>query len=177
MSRTIKFLVFLSILFSLVLAGGFLLPGHYEVEEEIMVDAPFQDIYPFLSDLKNWQDWTVWSSKEDPSMEVRFEGSESGQGAKQIWKGDKMGEGELILTESNPGDGVYYVMKMNEGNVEMKGSIVFRPTSPQRTKVLWNVKGELGNNPLFRYFGILMKNMISNDLEKGLANLKEVAEH
>jgi len=176
MSRTIKFLVLLSILFSLFLVGGFLLPDHYEVEEEIMVDAPFQDIYPFLSDLKKWQDWTVWSKKEDPSLVVRYEGSEIGQGAKQIWKGDKMGDGELMLTESNLGDGVYYVMKMNDGNVKMKGSIVFRPISPERTKVLWNVSGELGSNPLFRYFGILMKNMISNDLQKGLVNLKEIAE-
>ncbi|MEZ4887120.1 MAG: SRPBCC family protein [Chitinophagales bacterium] len=176
MSRTVKFLIALSIAFSLFLVSGFLLPNHYEVQRDIIIDASFENIYPYLSDLKKWEDWTAWSKKEDPSLQMRYEGSETGQGAKQIWKGDKMGDGELMLTESNIGDGVYYVMKMNEGNIEMKGSIVFRAAEPTQTKVLWTVSGQLGNNPIFRYFGLLMDNMIASDLEQGLTNLKTMVE-
>ncbi len=176
MSRTVKFLIVVSIAFSLFLVGGFLLPSHYQAEKELVMEAAFEDIYPYLTDLKKWNDWTAWSKKEDPSLEIRYEGNETGAGSKQIWKGNKMGDGELMLTESNPGDGVYYVMKMNEGNVEMKGSIVFRPVNPTRTKVLWNMGGELGNNPIFRYFGLLMENMVEKDLELGLKNLKEIVE-
>lgn len=176
MSNTFKFLIGLSIVFSLFLAGGFLLSDTYEVKRDILVDAPFQEIYPYLSDLKKWEDWSAWSKKEDPTLQIRYEGSETGQGAKQIWKGEQMGDGELLLTESNIGDGIYYVMKMNDGNVQMQGSIVFRPTSPEQTKVVWTVSGELGSNPIFRYFGLLMDDMIANDVERGLANLKKVAE-
>ena len=152
------------------------MPDHYEVQRDIVVDTSFEAIYPYLSDLKKWDSWTAWSKKEDPSLQVRYEGSETGQGAKQIWTGEKMGDGELMITESNPGDGVYYVMSMNEGNVKMKGKIVFRPQDPTHTKVLWEVSGELGSNPIFRYFGLLMENMLANDLEKGLENLKDLVE-
>ena len=176
MSLTVKLLLAMSIAFSLFLTGGFLLSDHYEVERNLVIDAAFEEIYPQLYDLKKWQDWTTWTPKADPSMEIRYEGNETGAGAKQIWTGKKMGDGELILTESNPGDGVYYVMKMNEGNVKMKGRISFRPINPTVTKVVWTVSGELGNNPIFRYFGLLMENMIANDLEQGLKNLKEIVE-
>ncbi|MGB0932002.1 MAG: SRPBCC family protein [Chitinophagales bacterium] len=176
MSRTVKFLIVVSIVFSLFLASGFLLPDHYEVKRDIAIKSNSEGIYPYLSDLKKWQDWTAWSKKEDPSLEIHYEGSETGQGAKQIWNGKKMGDGELTLTESNPGDGVYYVMKMSEGNVQMKGSIVFRPIDPTNTKVVWTVSGELGNNPIFRYFGFLMENMLANDLETGLKSLKGMVE-
>lgn len=141
-----------------------------------MIDAPFQEIYPYLNDLRKWQEWSNLTKEQDPTLQIRYEGSETGQGAKQVWEGEQVGNGELMLTESNIGDGVYYVTKMNDGNVEMRGSIVFRPPSPTQTKVIWTVSGELGDNPIFRYFGLLMDDLIANDVEKGLANLKALVE-
>ena len=176
MSRTTKFLVIFSIVFSLFLVGGFLLPSKYQVEKDVVIDAHFEAIYPYLADLRKWQEWSAWTKKADPSLQIQYEGNETGEGSSQKWQGEKMGEGELMLTEANVGDGVYYVMKMNEGNIEMRGSIVFRPVSPTITKVIWNVSGELGDNPVFRYFGLLMDNMIANDLEQGLKNLKAIVE-
>jgi hypothetical protein len=43
-------------------------------------------------------------------------------------------------------------------------------------KVTWLDAGDLGMNPLFRWFGLFIEHMIGPDFEKGLANLKRVAE-
>ena len=45
-----------------------------------------------------------------------------------------------------------------------------------RIKVTWSNEGDLGGNPVNRYFGLMMDKMIGPDFEEGLAKLKEIAE-
>ena len=44
------------------------------------------------------------------------------------------------------------------------------------TKVTWSNFGDLGGNPLVRYFGLVMDKMVGADFEAGLAGLKALAE-
>jgi hypothetical protein len=42
--------------------------------------------------------------------------------------------------------------------------------------VTWSNAGELGYNPVNRWFGLLMDNFMGRDFEEGLRNLKTQAE-
>ena len=43
-------------------------------------------------------------------------------------------------------------------------------------KVTWFNQGDLGWNPVSRYFGLLMDKMMGPDFEEGLENLRRKAE-
>ena len=42
--------------------------------------------------------------------------------------------------------------------------------------VKWTFDAEMGNNPIARFFGCMMDDMLGPDYERGLAKLKTVAE-
>lgn len=45
------------------------------------------------------------------------------------------------------------------------------------TQVTWRDYGDVGFNPVNRYFAVMMDSMIGPDFEAGLANLKNVVEN
>jgi effector-binding domain-containing protein len=45
-----------------------------------------------------------------------------------------------------------------------------------QTTVLWGFETDLGDNPLYRWMGLMFESMIGHDLEEGLENLKVVSE-
>ena len=44
------------------------------------------------------------------------------------------------------------------------------------TRVVWVDAGDLGNNPVNRWFGLFLEKIIGPDFERGLANLKRLVE-
>ena len=44
------------------------------------------------------------------------------------------------------------------------------------TRVTWTNEGDMGANPVNRYFGLMMDSMVGPDFEAGLKNLKALAE-
>ncbi len=44
------------------------------------------------------------------------------------------------------------------------------------TKVFWVDAGDLGMNPMNRWFGLFLDGMIGPDFEKGLSNIKKIVE-
>jgi hypothetical protein len=43
-------------------------------------------------------------------------------------------------------------------------------------KVVWTDQGDLGMNPVFRWFGLFIEKIIAPDFERGLANIKKLVE-
>ena len=52
----------------------------------------------------------------------------------------------------------------------------FEPVSESSVKVTWAFSGDSGWNLMGRYFGLFMDSFIGPDFERGLANLKKLAE-
>ena len=94
------------------------------------------------------------------------------------WVGnDKVGEGKLTLTESQPNDLVKLkvdFVKPFEGTATQEFAL--KPQGDQ-TAVTWSMQGH-NNSFIQKAFCLVMngKKMIGDDLEKGLAQLKTVAE-
>jgi len=159
-----------------VLAGvGLCLPGTYRVERSVMIAAPPPAIFPLLNTLKEWPTWTAWTVERYPDMKIRFSGPAAGVGARYTWEGKTSGSGELQLTRSDPAEGVAFDLEFAHGKYISAGSIVMSPDG-SGTRVTWTNEGELGLNPVNRYFGLLMDRMMGPDFQKGLDNLKRKIE-
>ena len=74
-----------------------------------------------------------------------------------------------------PAAGITYNLAFEQGRYISKGRIQLEAAAESVT-VVWVNEGELGGNPVSRFFGLLMDKMMGPDFEHGLAGLKTLAE-
>jgi uncharacterized protein YndB with AHSA1/START domain len=167
-------LLSLAALFVLLLGVGFFLPSGYSVERTVRVEAPPERIYPLIADPRQWPKWTVWNQR-DPAMKVAFSGPASGPGAMWSWQSASEGTGSMEFTRVEPNRGIEYRLHFLDFDMKSSGALTLLPEAGA-TRVTWTNKGDVGANPLMRYFALLMDAMAGPDFEKGLARLKALAE-
>ena len=171
-----KILIALAVLIVGFVVVVALQPSDFRVERSATVAAPQADIFAQVNDLHKWDAWSPWA-KLDPDAKISFEGPESGQGAAMTWSGnDKVGEGKMTVVESQPNDAVKLkvdFVKPFEGS--SNSDFTFKPAG-DGTAVTWAMSDH--HNFLEKAMCLVMngKKMIGDDMEKGLAKLKSVAE-
>jgi carbon monoxide dehydrogenase subunit G len=162
------------VIFVIVVA---LQPADFRVERTATIAAPQADVFAQVNDFHKWDAWSPWA-KLDPNAKIAFEGPDSGQGTVMTWAGnDKVGEGKMTLTESQPNDLLKLkvdFVKPFEGTATQE--FAFKPQGDQTT-VTWSMQGR-NDSFIQKAFCLVMngKKMIGDDLEKGLVQLKTVAE-
>jgi len=154
-------------------AGAALIPSSYNVQRSVVINAPAAKIYPLVAAPKEWPKWAIWFKRE-PDMLLSFAGAESGAGAKWGWKA-KEGSGEMEFTKAEPDKSIDYALAFPEMGMTSKGAITFTPEG-NATRVKWTNEGDVGKNPMMRWFVPFLDRMIGGDYEAGLAGLKALAE-
>jgi len=163
-------------LLAVALLIGFLLPSSFVVSRSVVIEAPPSQIHPYVSTLHQWPGWTAWNTEKYPELKYSFEGPESGVGAVQTWTDPEMGGGRLEITDSSVEQGIEFTLNFEQSPEPLIGSIAYAPTGSGDTKVTWTGRGDVGSNPIGRYFGLMMDSMIGADYEVGLRNLKILVE-
>lgn len=170
-----KFLYGIVILVVVLVVAGFMLPKHYKVERSIVIDAPPEDIYDNVVDLKAWSQWGVWF-KRDPEMKISFAGPDRAIGMRTTWLSETEGDGEMEITQLQHNRKVVYSLYFPDFDMGSTGEFLLEPV-PEGTRVTWSDQGEVGMNPMDRYFVLMMDRFIGPDFEMGLQNLKTVVEN
>ena len=151
-------------------------PAHYQVERSTAINAPASVVFAQVNDFHKWQAWSPWA-KMDPAMKQSYEGSPAGVGAIYTWAGNsEVGEGRMTITDSHPSEHIRIKLEFLKPWAATNATdFTFRPQGNQ-TAVTWTLSGD--NNFMRKAFGLFMNmdKMIGNDFEKGLAQLKSVAE-
>jgi len=170
------------LLFGLVaLVAAFLVvvwmqPDDYRLTRSTTIMAPAAEIFARVNDLRQWEDWSPWA-KLDLNAKVSFEGPPAGPGAMFHWSGnDKIGAGTMTITESKPNERVATrtdFVKPFEGT--SSADFVFSQTG-ERTNVIWTTAGTHSFISKAICLVMSMERMLGPDFEKGLAQLKQVAE-
>jgi hypothetical protein len=160
-------------------------PNTYHVERSATLNAPAGVVFPLANDFRHWAEWSPWS-KLDPQMKTTFGGPPEGAGATYAWTGnDKVGEGRMTITESQPDTRVTYRLEFLKPFVSIATtSVTLTPDAPPlgaplpsaRTRVTWGMDGN--NNFVGKAFTLFsnMDQIIGKDFEQGLAQLKLLAE-
>jgi Polyketide cyclase / dehydrase and lipid transport len=171
-----KILIGLAVIIVAFVVVVALQPSEVRVVRSITITAPAPVVFAQVNDFHKWEAWSPWA-KLDPAAKVTFEGTPAGQGAVFTWAGnDEVGEGRMTLTESRPDDyikiDVAFVKPM-EGTSTSEFSL--KPEGNQ-TVVTWTTTGH--NNFIGKALCLFvdMEEMLGGALEKGLAQLKSVAE-
>jgi hypothetical protein len=173
MLPTLLALAFLACLFLVVIAGQ---PDEFTVSRSVKLAAPTEKIFPHVNDLHAWQAWSPWA-KLDPNAKNSFAGPASGAGAAMKWEGNcKIGVGKMTITESQPSSIIRFRLDFEKPmQATNTAEFTFLPEGGG-TVVTWRMTGK--NSAMGKVMGLFMncEQMVGGQFEKGLANLKSLAE-
>ncbi len=172
----------LKILLALVIAvslAGVLIsvqPAQYTVVRSVKVAAPPATVYKLVSDFHNWNGWSPWA-KIDPKMNQQFAGPPSGLGAAYSWQGNSdAGEGRMTISEVVPHEKVVIFLEfLKPFAAESYTRFNLRPEGAA-TDVTWTMDGKSTFATKAIQLFSSMDKMVGPDFEKGLAQLKTLAE-
>ena len=171
------FKIIMSILLGLILlvfALGFTLESKWELSSRLQINAEKSTIFPYINSLKQWPNWTAWNKQSYPDTINTFEGPPWGVGATQYWDDGSM-KGVIKITQSKVDKSIRYNLSMDQDEINMQGRIHLEKRG-DNTLVVWQLKGDAGENPLGKLMMFVYKPMLEKDLSEGLQNLKTLLE-
>jgi hypothetical protein len=174
MKTFLKVLGGLAGLVLLLVVAAFFLPRTYRVERTVVVQAKPEAVFAQFGDLRAWKNWGAWQER-DPAMKLTHSEKTTGVGAWSAWESKTEGNGRMTFTAYEAGRRVVYDLEFPDMGMKSQGSMTLQPAAGGVT-VVWVDGGDLGMNPIGRWFGVFLDGMIGPDFEKGLANLKRLAE-
>lgn len=171
-----KILIGLALVIIIFVVVVALQPSTYRVERSATMNAPAPVVFAQVNDFHKWNAWSPWA-KLDPAMKQTFEGAPAGTGAVCKWAGNsEVGEGQMTITESRPSDLIKIKLDFLKPFAATSDTVfTFKPEGNQ-TRVTWTMDGQ--NNFIAKAFHLFMNidKMVGGDFEKGLAQMKSVAE-
>lgn len=177
LKRLLTFIVALAVLLLLV---SFFLPGKVHVERSLQMNGVKPaSVYAQLNDLKSYDKWMPWNQK-DPNMKKTWGEKTAGEGAWYSWesKVKDVGNGKMTITESTPDKSVKTDLNFMENGTAKAGWDIVEKDGGSDVK--WYMDSEATGNFLWaamsKYMFLFMDKMVGPDFEKGLENLKKVAE-
>ena len=151
-------------------------PSEFKISRSITVAAPPSALFPLVNDFRRWKDWSPWE-KMDPAMIRTFEGPSSGEGAAYAWAGNRdVGVGKMTLLKSQPPERINIQLDFLEPMAATDfAEFTFKPEGTG-TVVTWTMSGR--NNFISKAICLFMNmdTMVGAQFEKGLAELKSLAE-
>ncbi|MDL1871773.1 polyketide cyclase [Deltaproteobacteria bacterium PRO3] len=173
LSKILIVLAVVAVLFVVVVA---LRPADFKVSRSLAVSAPPAAAFAQVDDFRLWETWNPWG-KLDPAMKQSYSGSQSGAGAAYAWAGNsQVGEGRMTILESRPNERILIQLEfLKPFAATHTAEFTFKPEG-DKTLVTWSMFGK--NNFMAKAMGLFMNmdKMIGGQFEKGLADLKAVAE-
>lgn len=165
----------------LLLIGAFLVvvwfqPDDYRLTRQTEIAAPAPAVFDQVNDLQKWDNWSPWA-KLDPNAKITFSGPKAGAGASFAWDGnDKVGAGTMTITESKPVQRLATRTDFTRPFAGTSNSDFVFSEQGGRTNVIWSMFGTHNFMSKAICLVMSMEKMLGPDVEKGLAQLKQVAE-
>jgi uncharacterized protein YndB with AHSA1/START domain len=163
-----------------VLAYAATVPDTFQVQRSVSIKASPEKVFPLINELKTMNEWNPFA-KQDPTIRLTYSGPAAGKGAANDWDSDgKAGKGRLEITDSTRPSRVTMRLDM-EKPMEGHNTVAFA-LQPQAqgadvsTQVTWSMTGPMPYIAKVICTFVSMDRMIGGEFEKGLADLKTMAE-
>jgi hypothetical protein len=167
----------LLLFFALMLLSiiGLALPSTFKVYRAVRISNSATGVYPYLSALRNWPDWSIINKKNDATVLYSFSGPDRGIGCTMNFDGEKIGNGTIVFTDSERDHSISFDAVLNNEKVVFHGVILLEPKE-NGTDVSITLNGDVGLNLANRYVILFMDQVMGSILEENLQNLKALAE-
>ncbi len=151
-------------------------PAEFRITRSATISASSAAAFAQVNNLHNWEAWSPWA-KLDPAAKNSYEGPAAGTGAIMRWAGNnQVGVGSMTITESRPNDLVVFKLEfLKPFKATNAAEFMFKPEGNQ-TIVIWSMSGK--SNFMGKAMSLIINcnKMVGGQFEKGLAQMKLVAE-
>ena len=150
-------------------------PDTFRVQRAMTINAPADKLVGILSDLRRGAEWSPYE-KKDLAMKKTFSGPASGPGAKLEWDGNKdVGAGTLTVKDVTPSK---VTLNLNMTRPMTANNIVEYSLAPQgnATNMTWALHGPMPLISKVMCVFMSLDKMVGGDMERGLKDLKALAE-
>jgi Polyketide cyclase / dehydrase and lipid transport len=151
-------------------------PDTFRIERTQIIKATPEAVFGYINDLHRFNSWNPFA-RVDPSLKLVYSGPASGIGAAYQWDGTgKAGTGHMEIVGSSPPSGVTMRLEFKKP-FAADNIVTFTITSDgPGTMVGWAMTGQ--STYLQKVFGTIfnMDKTVGGEFDKGLANLKTLAE-
>ena len=160
----------------IILGMAAMKPATFTVKRVVSIKAPPEKIAPLVTDFHQWASWSPWEHL-DPAMKRTFSGAPAGKGAIYEWEGNKdVGKGRMeIVDAASPVKTVIKLDFLQPFESHNTTEFTMLPQG-ETTTVSWDMSGPMPFISKIMSVFVSMDAMIGKDFEKGLSNLKTVAE-
>ncbi len=157
----------------LLVVVAFFLPRQYRVERSLVIKAAPAAILAPCADLREWRKWGVWYVR-DPQIKTTYSTPPTGVGSWVAWESKQEGNGRMTITSLAPTK-IVYSLEFPDYGMKSTGVMELKPEG-DGFRLFWSDEGDLGMNPMNRWFGLFLDKLIGQDFVTGLANLKKLVE-
>ncbi len=173
MKILLKILGGLAVLVLLLVVVAFFLPRQYHIERSVVINAKPDAVLAQVAVLRSWKAWSAWHER-DPNMKLAYSDQVSGVGAWSSWESKREGNGKMTIMDQSPVRVIYH-LEFPDNGFQSTGTMTVAAEAAG-TRLVWTDAGDLGMNPMNRWFGLFLDKLIGKDFERGLANLKRLLE-
>lgn len=179
MKKILGILGGLLLLIVVVLAGlVFITPSEFKVEREVTINKPKAEVFAYIKQLKNQNDWGPWV-KKDPAMKQEFKGNDGEVGFVSMWDSshEEVGTGEQEIKKIVEGERLESEIRFKKPfESTAQAYITTEEASPTSTKVKWGFTGNMPKPMNLMLVFIDMNKEVGKDFDEGLKNLKTIME-
>ena len=146
-----------------------------EIEREIVINKPVEEVFDYIVLLKNQDNFSKWALI-DPNSKKSYKGTDGTVGFVSAWdsKNDDLGAGEQEILKISKNHRIDYELRFKRPMEATNQAYLVTEKAGNNTKVKWGFQGEMPYpfNLMSKLMG--MKAMLEEDLDAGLKNLKGV---
>ena len=169
-------LIVVVVLVAAVLIYAATKPDRFRIQRTASISAPAEKIFPLINDFHTWSVWSPWE-KLDLAMKKTHSGAPQGKGAVLEWDGNKdVGTGRMEVLESIPSSKILIKLDfLKPFEAHNQAEFTLAPNTGS-TQVTWAMYGPQPYIVKVMSLFCSMDKMVGGQFEKGLADLKALAE-
>jgi len=171
---------------SLLIAGIIALPfiialfmkTDYSVERVITINANKAMVFNYIKRLKNQDNFSKWAQM-DPNMKKSFQGVDGTVGFISAWdsENEEVGKGEQEIINIIEGERVDFELRfLSPFEATSPAYMTTTAISASTTKVAWGFQGRIDYPMNIMFLFMNFEQVIGDDLQTGLNNLKVIIE-
>jgi hypothetical protein len=163
---------------AIVLIVGLFLPTEYSVSREVTINRNKAEVFDYARMLEHQLDYSVWW-KMDPKQVTTFTGEDGTVGFVAAWKSelDSVGSGEEEIVALQEGERIGFALRFKEPfESNASSEMLFTAPDSSTTKLTWNFNGEMSYPFNVMQLFISMEDMLGQDIQEGLQNMKVILE-
>lgn len=161
----------------LFIGVALLLPSGYDVKEQVFINKSSQDIFPYIENLRKWNDWAFKLEEEGSRLKPEYSGPDEGVGAVHTWMSYDGASAALRVIDTEPFSEVKLQMSTNEGTFVSDMHFLLEETE-NGTLVIWEEKGDFGFQLTTRVIAFIANydERVSDQYQAALEELKTTLE-